>query len=265
VLLVQLTDLHIVEEGQLLLGRVDTAGFLRAAVDAVMALRPRAEAVILTGDLVNDGLLAQYLHLRELLSPLQMPVFLLPGNHDERGALRAAFPDHAELGSVGTCDYVVDVGALRLIALDSLVDGQGGGALSGQQLEWLDARLGEAPERPTLVAVHHPPFLTAIEYMDAMGLQQESVDAFAAVIARHPHVERVTCGHLHRTISRRWAGTVAATTPSACHAVAMLLGPGAPAGVTFEPPAMTVHWWSEQTGLVTHQQAIGDFELLGLA
>ena len=263
-LLVQLTDLHIVEEGALLLDRVDTAAFAAAAAAAVNNLSPAADAVLLSGDLVNEGRPAQYEHLKRLLAPIEAPIYLMPGNHDERGALRSAFPDHAELGSGPTCDYTVDIGPLRLVALDTLVDGEPGGSLTSGQLAWLDARLAEQPDRPTIVAVHHPPFATGITWMDEMSMAPVAADALADVISRHPHVERVTAGHLHRSISRRWAGTIVATTPSTCHAVALALGNTGGSGITYEPPAMTLHWWTQATGLVTHQLPIGDHPTLEL-
>jgi 3',5'-cyclic AMP phosphodiesterase CpdA len=255
---VQITDTHIVEPGQLCMGEIDTATFLRAAVATVVGLKQRPGAVIVTGDLVNEGRLAQYAQLRHLLAPLPAPVYLLPGNHDDRTAMRMAFPDHQELGSGPTCDYAVMVGGLRLIGLDTSVPGAPGGSLSDAQLGWLDACLGAAPSTPTLVAMHHPPFATGIEHMDEMGLAASAVSGLAEVIERHHQVERITCGHLHRAISTRFAGTVAATTPSACHAVALELRPAVPGAYTYEPPAITVHHW-DGAHLVTHQQTIGDY------
>jgi hypothetical protein len=97
--------------------------------------------------------------------------------------------------------------------------------------------------------------------MDDMGLTPEARSGLAEVISHHPQVERITCGHLHRMITRRFAGTVAATAPSVCHAVAMDLRPGASGGWTYEPPALTVHSWAAVKGLVTHQLAIGLYEV----
>jgi 3',5'-cyclic-AMP phosphodiesterase len=256
-LVVQISDFHIVEPGHRLAGAVDTASYLRAAVEHLNNMRPAPDAVLATGDLVNDGSSAEYEHLRRLLAPLQWPVWLMPGNHDDRDALRAAFPEHAELGDDGYVQFVID-GPVRVVALDSLRVGEAGGRLDDGQLAWLDGVLSAEPTTSTVVALHHPPFLTGIDHMDAMALDPDDAVALGTVVARHPQVERIQCGHLHRTIVRLWYGTIAATAPGVAHAVYLDLL-GGPAAWNREPPACTLHWWTPTTGLVTHVQAIGTY------
>lgn len=254
-LLAHLSDPHVVEAGRRFAGAVDTAAFLAAAVAHVDRLAP--DAVLVTGDLVDSGRPAQYDHLRRLLDGLAPPVYLVPGNHDDRDALRDAFPDHVELHGRPWCDYVVDVGPVRLVCLDTLRAGQAGGRLDAEQLAWLDATLGGEPDQPTLVALHHPPFATGIDHMDDMALDPHDAAALAAVVERHRHVERVLCGHVHRLVTRRWAGTIAMTVPGTAHAVALDLG-GGPAAWTLEPPMVALHTWRPAEGVVTHLQAVGD-------
>ena len=145
---------------------------------------------------------------------------------------------------------------MRLIALDTLVEGEPWGRLGPEQLAWLDARLGEVPDRPTLVALHHPPFRTGIGHLDRSMLRD--ADALAAVIGRHGHVERVVCGHVHRAIQCRFAGTLAQSAPSCAHQTELVLGE-APATWICEPPAVLLHWWDPAGGLVSHVSMIGDF------
>ena len=94
--------------------------------------------------------------------------------------------------------------------------------------------------------------------MDAMGLDPVAASALARVVAAHPQVERVLCGHLHRTITRRWAGTIVATAPSVAHAVALDLRQDGPSAWNYEPPSITLHHWDGEA-LVTHQVAVGRF------
>jgi 3',5'-cyclic AMP phosphodiesterase CpdA len=259
VLLAQISDLHIKTERRLAYRRVDTAGCLARAVEHLCALRPRPDVVLATGDLVDAGLREEYERLRALLAPLPMPVYLIPGNHDDRDALRAVFGgDHPWLPRRGFLQYVVEDWPLRLVALDTLVPGQGGGRLCEARRGWLAARLDEAPARPTVILMHHPPFPTGIRHMDALGL--EAPEAVAAIVARHPQVERVLCGHLHRPIQVRWAGTLAMTAPSTAHQVVLDLAAGGPAAFALEPPALLLHLWREGTGLVTHTAYVGAFE-----
>ena len=254
----QISDLHIVAAGRRLAGVIDTSSYTRAAVDFLNRLDPQPDAVLVTGDLVDGGTLLDYEHLRELVAPLRAPLWLLPGNHDDRPALRATFPALAGLDGSGPVDFVID-GPFRVAALDSSVPGEPGGHVEPDQLAWLDTTLRSAPATPTIVALHHPPFATGIEHMDAMALDVDSTAGLAAVVDRHPQVERVQCGHLHRTIVHRWHGTIAATAPSVAHAVALDLRHDAVPAWCLEPPGFLLHHWSETTGLVTHLQPIGDY------
>jgi 3',5'-cyclic AMP phosphodiesterase CpdA len=256
--LCQISDLHVKAPGQLAYGMVDTARMLQHCVARILALPRLPDAVVATGDLVDSGHADEYARLRELLSPLPMPWYLMPGNHDAREPLRAAFPEHEYLWQMdGFLQYVIDAHPLRLVALDTLVPGAAGGALCAERLAWLARTLAQS-SRPTVVALHHPPFATGIGHMDRLGLQPASGTALAGVIGEHPHVERVIAGHLHRPIHARFAGTLASTCPSPAHQVALDLTPGATGSFVLEPPAFQMHLW-HAGHLVTHTVYIDDF------
>ena len=256
-IIAQISDTHIKPAGRLAYRQVDTEAYLERAVRHLLSLSPRPDVVLGTGDLVDAGLPEEYRRLHALLAPLPMPVYLIPGNHDDRAALRAAFADHAYLPRDGFLHYVVDSYPVRLLGLDTLVPGKGSGWLCAERLAWIDARLREAPDRPTLVFMHHPPFRTGIAHMDALGL--ESAERFGEIVRRHAQIASITCGHLHRPIQVRWNGTIAMTAPSTAHQVALDLQPdGAPA-FRMEPPACLVHVWRPDTGLLAHTTYVGEF------
>jgi Icc protein len=254
----QLSDPHVVAPGQVLYGRVDTPACLARAVAEINNLDPLPDVTVVTGDLVGHKEPAEYEHLRRLLAPLRMPVFLIPGNVDSRDLLRATFGNDGYLPKDGFLQYAVEDYPLRLVALDTHIPGEGGGELCDERLAWLDRTLAEAPEKPTLLLMHHPPFATGIERMDKAGLRNS--EAFAAVVARHPQVERILCGHLHRAIDRRFAGTVAGTAPSTAHQMRLDLRTGSTSlRFMLEPAGYQLHLWREDTGLVTHTALIGDW------
>jgi len=257
-LIAQISDTHIKPEGQIAFDRVDTAALLARAVAHVNALQPRPDLVLVTGDLVDAGAPAEYARLKTLLVPLQMPFYLIPGNHDARDPLRAAFADHRYLPATGFLQYTVEDRAVRLIALDTLVPGKGHGELCAQRLDWLEARLAEQ-DRPTILFMHHPPFDCGIAVMDSERLL-DGVDRLAAIVQRHANIERVLCGHIHRSIQVRWAGTIAATAPSTAHQLALDLDPAAPLMFTMEPPGALLHQWRPGTGLISHLSFIGNYD-----
>ena len=265
-MLVQLSDTHIVAPGLRLMRQIDSAPLLAATVQAVLRLRPAPTAIVITGDLVDRGDAQEYAHLRALLQPLLdtgCPLHLLPGNHDAVPALRAAWtelPTLAPLADPRLAPFVLfatRLGGLRLVALDTVVAGAPYCTLCAHRLRWLDTTLGEDATTPTLVAMHHPPFITGVAHMDGMGLR-EGAEGLAAVLRRHPQVERVICGHLHRPIVRRFAGTVAMTVPSTAHQITLDLRPDGPPAWRMEPAGFAVHTLCDGA-VVTHIAAAGEF------
>lgn len=259
-LLCQISDCHIVEEGTLAYGRVDTPRMLEACVRKIGELPRRPDALIVTGDLAEHATVSEYGFLGEILAPLRMPMFFAVGNHDERGALRAAFPDQRHLhGEDGFVQYVIDEFAVRLVVLDTTVPDEENGTLCERRLRWLERTLAES-DRPTIIAQHHPPFATGLSYLDHRTL--DNPEAEAAVIARHRHVERVISGHYHRNIQARFAGTVASVCPSTAHQLLLDLVPGADIRFTYEPSAFHLHLWNGSQ-IITHTAVAGDFPVWG--
>jgi Icc protein len=255
-IIAQISDMHVRAEGQLAYGRVDTAALLARCVADIARLPTLPDVVVATGDLVDGGLPAEYARLRKLLAPLDVPVFLLPGNHDDRATLAEAFPEHRYLPrGEAFLHYVVDDYPVRLVAVDTVVPGKTGGRLCPERLAWLAARLEEAPARPTAVVMHHPPFRTGIRHMDDLGLENPA--DVAAIVGRHPQVERVLCGHVHRAIHARWAGTVASTAPSTAHQIVLDVRQDAPLHFVMEPAGFQLHVWQPGLGLVSHTAVVG--------
>ncbi len=208
-LLAQLSDPHIGADW----GIGDPVAGLEATVAAIRTLQPRPDAVLVSGDLTDNAADSEYAQVRELLSPLRAPVYVLPGNHDERGALRRNFG----LPGAGAepVQYSVDLGGeLRLVALDSLRPGEDSGSLDRERLGWLEAELAAAPEVPTLIAMHHPPALTGLAPWDEIGLPDGDRHALGEVIVRHPQVRRIVAGHVHRTFASELADCPTLTIPS---------------------------------------------------
>lgn len=207
-LLAQLSDLHI---GATVEG-ADPLGRLECVVEAVRALPNPVDAVLVSGDLSDDGGEESYRLARPLLDRFGCPVYVLPGNHDDRGLLRVAF----ELPGAGDkpINYTAEVGELRLVLLDSNVPGQEPGRFGPRDLAWLDETLGEEPERPTLLAVHHTPLATGLPGWDAINLTVADREALAGVVARHPQLRAIVGGHLHRIAAGNLAGCPVLSAPS---------------------------------------------------
>lgn len=256
-IIAQISDLHVQPAGKKAYGIVDTNTFLQRAVEQLNRLTPQPDLVIATGDLVDERTEAEYRSLHELLRPLRSPVYFVMGNHDDRTAFRTVFPNLPYMPTSGFVQYVLESYPVRLIILDTLVDGEGYGEMDAPRLQWLAARLAENPDKPTILFMHHPPFATGLQSMDRLRCRGN--ENLAALVSRYPCIQRVACGHLHRSIQTIWAGTLGSVAPSVAHQVGLKLSEDAPPAFVMEPPGFHLHLWSKDTGLTTHTAFVGDF------
>jgi Icc protein len=246
--LAQLSDPHIGAEWV----DEDPGALLAAAVAAVRSMRPRPDAVLVSGDLAENATDAEYERVRELFAPLQAPLYVLPGNHDDRRALRRHF------GVPGTggdpIQYSVDLGALRLVVLDTTRPGEDPGALDAGRLGWLDAELAAPPQLPTLVAMHHPPLVIGAPAWDEIGLPAADRRALGEVVARHRQVRRLVAGHVHRPITGELAGRPVLAVPSTYVQARLNLG-AEEIEFSAEPAGFAVHALLDGE-LISHVQPV---------
>lgn len=255
-LIAQLSDLHVMAPGRLFRGGIDTSARVRTAIDDLLAQRRQPDAILLTGDLVDRGSSAEYAALKELLAPLAAPLLPIPGNHDARANMRAAFAELGLFRDETFLHFAADLGPLRIIGLDSLDPGRVEGRLCAERLAWLDTRLAEAPARPTLVALHHPPCPTGIPHMDAINLVEP--EGFAAVIRRHPQVRRIVSGHVHRPIESRFAGVPCSVAPATAPQLMLDLRIDSQSNNRAEPPGYAFHLFQDGD-FIGHVVTAGDF------
>jgi len=257
VLIAQLSDPHVRPKDVLYHGVVDSNAGLAAAVEHVCALTTRPDLVLVTGDLVDHGEPSEYEHVRKILGRLPIPYLVIPGNHDDRENFRLAFADHHYLPRTGPLHYCVDDHPVRVIGLDSTVPGRHHGHVDRAGLDWLAATLAKDTSTPTLIMLHHPPFVSGIPYLDEYRYFEGA--ALAAVVETAPNVELVVCGHVHRSMVRRWAGTVVVTCPSTATEIDLRLEASAQPSSHDGPRGYLLHLWDEHEGMLSHANQIGDF------
>jgi len=250
-LIAQLSDFHVAAPGAAAAGN-DSAARLALCVRELARMEPQPDALLATGDLVEGGTLAEYLQVRELLAPIAAPLYVIPGNHDKRIAMRTAFADHGYLpGGEGAICYAVEDDQLGLIALDTLVEGADGGELDAAQLAWLETTLQRMAGRRLVVFMHHPPIRTGIRCMDELALEPRSARRLGELVGRHGHVEAILCGHVHRPIHASWNGTRVSVCPSTSYQGILNLRGDPFDAATAEPPGYHVHYW-DGSRLITH-------------
>ncbi len=249
-LIAQISDIHIVEKGELTLGVAPMADNLKKCIAHINALDPKPDCVLVTGDITDLGTPASYQHAAELLNHLDAPFFLIPGNHDDNQNLRAQFHGKAcPAADDSFINYVIDDFPIRLIGMDSSIADAPGGELGPKRLAWLDDELARDKQKPTIIFMHHPPV--------KCGVIESDIDGFIGagelgnIVAKYDNIERIICGHIHLPTHAKWHGTVASTCPSIGIELKLDLTMKKPSGFVLSDPAFQLHQWASGN-LVTH-------------
>lgn len=208
VLLVQLSDSHLVAEADGAMFGLNTRQSLARVVGQVRMEQPRIDLLIATGDLSQDGTLASYQAFAQAAQAIAAPMRWLPGNHDEPAVMQQAAQGTRWL------EPVVDIGAWRVTLLDSAISGSAAGYLADDQLQLLATSLGEAPHKHHLVCLHHHPVPIGSQWMEPIGLRNSP--ALFELLARFPQARGVLWGHVHQAIDRQAHGLRLLASPSTC-------------------------------------------------
>lgn len=214
----------------------------RRVLEAILAMDPRPDVLVHTGDVTDHGLPEEYGEALQVLSVWDGPLVVCPGNHDVRTRYVEAFLGGAPGASRGWANRSHSIGRVRFLMLDSLVDAVDGvrqdhGVLAPEQLSWLDAELSW-DARPTFVCLHHPPVELGVGLMDPIMLTDAG--ALAEVLCRHPHVVATLVGHAH---------TMAATTFGGRP---VLVGGGVVSTVPLDQEDHPVVWYDAAPSIAVH-------------
>ncbi|MGB0382135.1 MAG: phosphodiesterase [Alphaproteobacteria bacterium] len=259
--ILQISDLHVRPKDVLCYGKVNSNNMLEKAISFINKIHIPIDAIVITGDVTDCGLVEEYQMLSNLLMNLtKAPYFLLPGNHDRRENLRAQFPHQPFAQDIAPfLQFDQTVAGIRLIGLDSVVPGHEYGAFDDVRLAWLQKRLDANSEIPTMIFMHHPPFDGAQRAgKNRLNLSGEALEN---LLLGYPNVVRVCAGHWHRNVQTKFAHGLGVVCPSTCHQVAFdverSLGE---LMFTMEPPGLLLHMMDEEKVIYTHQLPIGNFD-----
>lgn len=253
-LIAHLSDPHLCPGGQLYQSVLDTTPRFADALGQAASFAP--DLLILSGDLTEHGDAQSYGRACDLLASFPAPILALPGNHDDREGFRtglSGLPNLIPLPGSGPCHSIAN-GPLRVIGFDVTVPGDHHGLVTPDHAAWLDTALSAAPDAPTLILTHQPPYATGIGFVDAYRCFGE--DLLAATLSRHPQVIGLLSGHVHRFTHTSFAGRPALTAPAIATSIALRLAPDAPPASVTEPAGFLIHRW-DGAGIVTHLQPVG--------
>jgi len=260
-LIAQITDTHIKPKGGLAYGNVlDSASSLKNVVKHCNKFNPKIDLAIITGDITDSGKIEEYEAFNKIMELLEMPWFLIPGNHDNNQNIIKFFHKHDYLPSQGKyCHYVIDNLPFTLIGLDTTVPGENYGELCSERLSWLDEKLKLYSNKPTFLFMHHHPFLSGIDGMDNQNLK--NYDEFFEVLKSHPQVKHIACGHVHRATETVINGIGVSIAPNGAHSVNLDLVSKGPPMFIMEPPSIRIFKLNKTNkNVVSHLTFVGNFD-----
>lgn len=211
-ILAQISDTHIMasdDPDDRRIGRIEA---LRRCVADINALDPQPSVVIHTGDMTQDGRPEEFIAARNVLSQLKMPFYPTPGNRDGSLPMIKAFENLSQNDAFML--YAADVESIRLVAMDTIAETGNKGDFTEDKLAALDALLGEGRDRPTALFMHHPPFEILTSREPYQYYRPEAATEFSDIVARHPQLIRLFCGHSHRDYRAKIGSMQASTMPS---------------------------------------------------
>jgi Icc protein len=259
VLIAQISDMHVSKPGKLFGKRCDTRAAFERAVSRVLSISPRADLVLLSGDLAETGAPEEYDFIAGQIARLACPVLAIPGNHDIREEMLRKLPHAVAEQEGGHLSFANENLPLRVIGLDTIIPGAVNGEICERRLRWLEQTLAAGAGKPTLIAMHHPPIKTGFVAMDNYGIRR-GAEAFARIVAKHAaDIRMIVCGHIHRTIIGNLGGIPVMIAPASSLAFKLDLGEKPSLNFVEEPRQFLVHTWSETTGLVSHAAFVEDF------
>jgi 3',5'-cyclic AMP phosphodiesterase CpdA len=213
-IIAQISDTHIMPKGQewKSLPQTDVTSRLKLIVKNLNGLDPKPDVVLLTGDATDNGENEAYSHLKEILKPLSMPIYIVPGNHDDREAMRTAFQHEPYMPDHGFIHYVIDDYPVRLIALDTVIENKPEGILCEDRVAWLKSVLENNIQKPTLLFMHHPLIKIGQKLLDK--LRCYTPDDFENLMSRFPNIIGIVSGHYHKSCSTIFGKTLCFVAPS---------------------------------------------------
>lgn len=262
-LIAQITDMHIGTGDDI--AAEENYDRLLAVTRRLARMRRKPDLILATGDLTETGTTDAYKLLKRMFGDIPQTILPCLGNHDIAHNFRSVFGDG--FFNAGFCQYTYDAGPLTIVTTDTHDETIHGGDFCAERADWLDRALTACREKPAIVALHHPPFVSGIDWMGARERDEAWLVLLRDVVSRHPHVLKVVGGHIHRAIDRPFAGTSCFVCAATAAQVDLELAPitattadGRPL-IIDEPPGFALHWF-DGTELVSHHGVAGDYDVI---
>ncbi len=207
--ILQISDTHVFSDATKELVGVNTQTSLRTVVEYILREHEHFDIALLTGDLSQDYQPRSYEVIAEILASLHIPVYCLPGNHDDMTMMQQVYPLH----NLSVRPHVL-LRDWQIILLNTAQPKHVEGYLAESELAHLRESLQTYPEHFALIAMHHQPVPVGSPWIDRVGLMNSK--AFWDIIADFPHVRIVIFGHVHQAFQIEIERVRCCSAPSTC-------------------------------------------------
>ncbi len=260
-LIAHISDAHVAEYGKKAYGLVPTSEYFERCINHMNNFEPKLDLVLITGDLCNNPTPGENQRAADILSELKIPYYIVPGNHDKREYLLNSFKAACPTELDGFIQYTIEDFDVRIIALDSVTEGKSGGTLCKTRLEWLDKKLAEQPDRPTMIMLHHPPVRYGVHETDTDGFV--GAEEFGDIIEKYSNIERVLCGHVHMNCHAGWRNTTISTAASMGMQLGLDLTLVKESEFSIHPPSYQLHYKSLDAELISYVVSVRGLDAPG--
>lgn len=258
---IHISDTHITTPGHKLHNN-DPREKLKVCIDEIKRVYTDIAFLIITGDVIHDNDPECFSFIKETLSELSIPWWIVLGNHDSKYALYTAIPDYPQDPN-GFVQFTIETPAGPCIILDTVNEGQIVGGFCEKRLNWFSSQL-EILSEPALLFLHHPPFMVGLPAVDPFSLSAESTEQFLNILK--PHKEKIRhmfMGHLHRPVHGSWYGIPFSSVPSITHQLELNFYESKPVIGHMEPSCYHVVLVGENQ-VVVHLKVCGSGSTTGM-
>lgn len=256
-LIAQISDLHISALGVKTLGIAPMSENLKLCVKHINQLATRPDIVLVTGDISNNGDIDELINAKNILNILNIPYFVIPGNHDNRQDLLTIFGEKScQMNSDQLIQYTINDYDVHFIAIDSTIPNQSGGEFSHKSDQWLRKQLLKAHNKPTILFMHHPPINLGISETNIEGFDGKK--RLANIVKTHTNIEAILCGHIHLSAHTRWHGSIINTAPSIGMRLVIDFSMEQESQYILDDPSYQLHYWTKEQNLITFDVNVND-------
>jgi Icc protein len=224
------------------------------AIADINALDPAPDVIVHTGDIVHHGRQDEYAQAMAILAAARAPVYVVPGNKDNRAHLCAAFSSRGYLArDCEFIDYAIEDYPVRLIALDTVSSGSNKGDFCRERVRRLIDMIDAETTKPIAVLTHHPPFEVSVGPDRLHFEAPEAMSRLCRALQHSGRVVAVFSGHVHRAAAGHVGSIPATVVP--CTATTRRYGEYPPQMTT--RPVYHVHRFDPVRGFATETRIVG--------